>query len=108
MFPPDESDSEPDAESDLDFERRAQRDLAAVKFIDVSDIEDEELSDMEIEKQQEELYRREQAQILLAERHSDPDWLPDHLNKKRKAIENGDEHDHAGILYVFNEFVNYF
>ncbi len=43
--------------------------------MDDSDMEGE-LSDVEIERQQEELYCQEQAQILQAERLSDPDWVP--------------------------------
>ncbi len=62
--------------------------------MDDSDMEGE-LSDVEIERQQEELYCQEQAQILQAERFSDPDWVP-HISWKKWKVANYGEEGNTG------------
>ncbi len=63
--------------------------------MDDSDTEGE-LSDVEIERQQEELYCQEQAQILGAERFSDPDWVP-HISQKKQKVANYGEEGNTGV-----------
>ena len=90
MFLLDESDSEHNPGIDMDPEQHAQKDRTVTSVMDDPNTEDEELSDTEIERQQEELYHQEQAQILQAERLSNlDDWVPHASQKKWKAADYG-------------------
>ncbi len=85
----DESDSEHNSGIDSDPEWHITH------VMDDSDTEGE-LSDVEIERQQEELYCQEQAQILGAERFSDPDWVP-HISQKKQKVANYGEEGNTGV-----------